>query len=105
MHNVELAKKTSFTCINTIKMYDKTNGHFPAKQMFRTWIKTLLHCGFGQTYVNQMTYEPMFSAQAQSLGATKYIYNELITIVASSQEVRINIYFPSIPGQVASFEL
>jgi len=37
------------------------------KQMFRTWMKILLHCGFGYTQVNQMTYEPMHSAQAQSV--------------------------------------
>jgi len=30
-------------------------------------MKTLLHCGFGQTEVNQMTYETMPSAQAQSV--------------------------------------
>jgi len=29
-------------------------------------MKTLLHCGFGKTQVNQITYEPMHSAQAQS---------------------------------------
>jgi len=38
----------------------------PVKQTFRTWTKILLHCGFGQTQVYQMTYEPMYSAQAQS---------------------------------------
>jgi len=38
----------------------KKNGcDVPAKQMFRIWMKTLLHClvWFGLTQVNQMTYE------------------------------------------------
>jgi len=30
-------------------------------------MKTLLHFGFGLTQVNQMTYEPMYSAQTQSV--------------------------------------
>ena len=42
--------------------------------MFRTWMKTLLRCGFGQIQVNRMTYEPMHSAQAQSLRVTEKIY-------------------------------
>jgi len=37
-------------------------------------MKTLLHCGFGQTQVNQMTYEPMHSVQAQSVRVTEKIY-------------------------------
>jgi len=41
-----------------------------------------------------MTYGPMHSAQAQSVRVTKkYIYVLLITIVATLQEVRINVYF------------
>ena len=43
------------------------------KQIFRTWMKTLLHCGFVLTQVNQMTYEPMHSAQAQSGRVTEKI--------------------------------
>jgi len=39
----------------------------PGKQKFRIWMKILLHYVFGQTQVNQMTYEPMHSAQAQSV--------------------------------------
>jgi len=35
--------------------------------MFGTWMKTLLHCGFGKTQVNEMTCEPLHSAQAQSV--------------------------------------
>jgi len=64
--------------------------------MFRTWIKTLLHCEFGYTEVNQMTYEPMHSAQAQSVRVTEkiaYLFSLLVTIVATLQEVRINVYF------------
>jgi len=34
----------------------------PVKQMFCTWMKTMLHCGFGQTKVNEMRFEPMYSA-------------------------------------------
>jgi len=41
-----------------------------------------------------MTYEPMHSAQAQSVRATKkYILVLLITIVATLQEMSINEYF------------
>jgi len=59
--------------------------------MFRTWMKTLLHCGFGLTQVNKMTYEPMHSAQAQSVrGKKKYLLDLLVTIVATLQEVRTN---------------
>jgi len=63
--------------------------------MFRTWMKTLLHCGFGYTQVNQMTYEPMHSPQAQSVRVAreKYLLDLLVTIVATLQEVRINVYF------------
>jgi len=41
-----------------------------------------------------MTYEPMHSAQAQTVRVTKkYILVLLITIVTTLQEVRINVYF------------
>ena len=41
-----------------------------------------------------MTYEPMHSAQAQSVRVTKkYLLLLLITIVVTLQEVRINVYF------------
>ena len=41
-----------------------------------------------------MTYEPMHSAQAQNIRVTKkYILVLLVTIVATLQEVRINVYF------------
>jgi len=43
-----------------------------------------------------MTYEPMHSAQAQRVRVKEKIYfglNFLVTIVATSQEVRINVYF------------
>ena len=41
-----------------------------------------------------MTYEPMHSAQAQSVRVTKkYLLLLLITIVATLREVRINVYF------------
>ena len=41
-----------------------------------------------------MTYEPMHSAQAQSLRVMEKIYLDLlVTIVATLQEVRINVYF------------
>jgi len=41
-----------------------------------------------------MTYEPMHSAQAQSVKVTKkYILVLLVTIVATLQEVRINVHF------------
>ena len=40
-----------------------------------------------------MTYEPMHSAQAQSVRVKeKYLLDLLVTIVATLQEVRINIY-------------
>jgi len=41
-----------------------------------------------------MTYEPMHSAQAQSVRVTKkYFVVLLVTIVATLQEVMINVYF------------
>ena len=41
-----------------------------------------------------MTFETMHSAQAQSVRVTKkYILVLLVTIVATLQEVRINVYF------------
>jgi len=41
-----------------------------------------------------MTYEPMHSAQAQSVRVKeKYLLDLLVTIVVALQEVRINIYF------------
>jgi len=42
-----------------------------------------------------MTYEPMHSAQAQSVRVArkKYRLELLVTIVATFQEVRINVYF------------
>jgi len=56
----------------------------PVKQKFRSWMKILLHCLFGSTQVSQMTYEPMHSAQAQSVRVTKqYILVLLLTIVAT----------------------
>jgi len=62
--------------------------------MFHTWMKTLLHCGFYWTHVNQMTYEPMPSAQAQSVRVKeKIFFGFVVPIVAILQEVRLNIYF------------
>jgi len=41
-----------------------------------------------------MTYEPMHSAQAQSVRVKeRYLLDLLVTIVATLQEVRINVYF------------
>jgi len=42
-----------------------------------------------------MTYEPMHSAQAQSVRVArkKYRLDLLVTIVATLQEVRINVHF------------
>ena len=41
-----------------------------------------------------MTYEPMDSAQAQSVRVKeKYLLDLSVTIVATLQEVRLNIYF------------
>jgi len=48
-------------------MSNKTRCDVSVKQMFRTWMKTLLHFGFGSTQVTHMTYEPMHSAQTQSV--------------------------------------
>ena len=65
-------------------MSNKTRCDVSVKQMFRTWMKTLLHCGFGYTQVNQMTYEPMHSAQAQSVRVKeKYLLDLLVIIVAT----------------------
>jgi len=74
------------------------------KQKFRTWMKILLHYVFDSTQVNQMTYEPMHSAQAQSVRATKkYILVLLVTSVATFQEVRMNVYLSLIPSHVLMF--
>jgi len=41
-----------------------------------------------------MTYEPIHSPQAQSVTVTKkYILVVFVTIAATLQEVRINVYF------------
>jgi len=57
-------------------------------------MKTLLHCGFGLTQVNQMTYEPMHSAQAQSVRVKeKYLLALLVAFVATLQDVRTNAHF------------
>jgi len=41
-----------------------------------------------------MTYEPMHAAQAQSVRVTKQCFLVLlVTIVATLQDVRINVYF------------
>jgi len=70
-------------------MSNKTRFDVSVKQLFRTWMKTLLHCGFGSTQVNQMTYEPMNSAQAQSVRLKeKMSFRVVVTIVATLQEVR-----------------
>ena len=70
-------------------MSNKTRFDVSVKQLFRTWMKTLLHCGFGSTQVNQMTYEPMHSAQAQSVRLKeKMSFRVVVTIVATLQEVR-----------------
>jgi len=75
-------------------MSNKTRCDVSVKQMFRIWMKTLLHCGFGSTQVNQMTYEPMHSAQAQSLRVKEKIsFGIVVTIAATLQEIRINVYF------------
>jgi len=60
---VNWQKSTKFTK----RTPNKIGCDVSVKQMFRTWMKTLLHCGFGQTQVNQITYEPIHSAQAQSV--------------------------------------
>jgi len=45
MHNGELAKK--YQVSPSTQMSNKTRCDVFVKQMFRTWMKTLLHCGFG----------------------------------------------------------
>jgi len=45
-----------------------------------------------------MTYEPMHSVQGQSVGV-----KEKVTIVATLQEVRINVYLILFPSQVPTF--
>ena len=62
--------------------------------MFRTWMKTLLHCGFGETQVNHMTYEPMHSAQAKKFEESRKKKNLFVGHHCRNiQEVRINVYF------------
>jgi len=41
-------------------------------------MKTVLHCWFGQTQLNQMTHEPMHSTQAQSVRVKKNISFEFV---------------------------
>jgi len=44
--------------------------------------------------LKQMTYEPLHSVRAQSVRVTKkYVLVVLVTIVATLQEVRRNVYF------------
>jgi len=46
MHNGELAKKYQVSPL-TRKGCPTNRCDVSVKQMFRTWMKTLLHCGFG----------------------------------------------------------
>jgi len=46
-HNGELVKKLPSFTFNTKRMSNKTRCDVSVKQMFRTWMETLLHCGFG----------------------------------------------------------
>jgi len=46
MHNVELSKKYQVSP-STRKQANKTRCDVSVKQIFRTWMKILLHCGFG----------------------------------------------------------
>jgi len=46
MHNDELAKMYQVSPLAQ-KVCSKTRCDIYVKQMFRTWMKTLLHCGFG----------------------------------------------------------
>ena len=73
MHNGELAKKTKFHLQHEKNVQQNYRCDASAKQMFRTWMKTFLHCGFGSTQVEQMTYEPLHSAQAQSVRVNEKI--------------------------------
>ena len=59
------------------------------KQMFRSWMKRLLH------FVGLVKLkEPMHPTQTQSVRVKeKNIFYLLVTIVATLQEVRINVYF------------
>jgi len=47
MHNGELVKKLPSFTFNTKRMSKKTTCDVSVKQMFCTWMETLLHCGFG----------------------------------------------------------
>jgi len=47
MHNGEMVKKLPSFTFNTKRMSNKARCDISAKQMFRTWMKTLLLCGFG----------------------------------------------------------
>jgi len=47
MHNGELAKKVPSFTFNMKRMSNKIWCDVSVKQMFRTWMKALLHCGFG----------------------------------------------------------
>jgi len=46
MHNGELAKTYQVSPTLTQRMSSKTRCYVSAKQMFCTWMKTSLHCGF-----------------------------------------------------------
>jgi len=88
-------------------MSNKTRCDVLVKQMFRTWMKTLLHCGFGQTQVNQMTYEPMHSARSKSLRVTEkisflFVGQHCRDIVRS--EVKC-IFYPNFRVKSLRFEL
>ena len=74
MHKGELAKRYQDSPSTRKECSTKLRCDVSAKQIFRTWMKTLLHCGFGKTQVNQITFEPMHSAQAQSVRVKEKIY-------------------------------
>jgi len=54
MHNGELAKKCQVSPLTRKECPTKLGCHAYVKQMFRTWMKILLHCGFGESQVNKM---------------------------------------------------
>jgi len=74
--------------------------------MFRTWMKTLLHCGFGETQVNHMTYEPMHSAQAKKFEESRK--KKFICWSPLSQHTRSEdkcIFYPHFRVKSLRFEL
>jgi len=79
-------------------MSNKTRCDVLEKQMFLTWMKTLLHCVWLNSCKSDDLQTNAFSTSEKFRSHGKHIFFLLVTIVATSQEMKINVYFILISG-------